>query len=363
MQISVLHALHGLRQLADRLRDRGGQLHGKQKGKYQRQRGDPEIGLVDPVLTAQQLLRVGRAHRRPARRLRLTCDIEPARRTLAGEDPAVFRSQNLFHIFLLQSRVNEVLLRVPEDAAALVDEINIAAVAQIHGGAQPVDDLVIEVDQQHALHAPRPVEHRTGDGYDPVILARDQIFHAGRRDLHLPRVRQRAGVPRGLLIAGIGIELRVCRPEQRAARLRDERNGRDLRTDLLRGSELLLGGRADGVGQHVLVRSRQVGRDHVVVHDKVGDILHILDIHVNLRVDAQDELAGIVGRIFEQFIGRSADRHIRHGRRDDEDQQHEERHDARTDRVAGEQLSGLHPVASRYCFGVMPSRRRKVSEK
>ena len=253
---------------------------------------------------------------------------------------------------------------MPEDAARLVDEVDIAPAAQLDIRTEPVDDLIVEVDQQHALHLPGRVEHGLGKGDDPVVLPRDQVFHARRRDLDLVRIRQRVHVPVRRVIIGIGIERRALASEQRPARLRDKRDGGDLRADLLRGGQLLLCAAAGRVGQPVLVRRLQIGRDRAVVDDEVRNVLHIFHVHIELRIDAQDELLGVVRGAIQQLARRDADGHIGHHACDDQDQQHEQRRDPRADRMPGKELLlFVHFSASLYCFGVMPVRRRKVSEK
>ena len=364
VQISLLHAPHRLRQPADGVGDGHGQLQREDQRQHQRRRRDEQIGLVDPVPAAQQLLRIGDAHGGPARRLRRAGDVESAAAPVAEEHPAVFGREHLLGVLLLQPRVDEILLRVPEDAARPVDEVDIAPAAQLDIRAEPVDDLIVEVDQQHALHLPCRVEHGLGKGDDPVVLPRDQIFHAGRRDLDLIRVRQRVHVPVRRVIIGIGIERRALASEQRPARLRDERDGGDLRADLLCGGQLLLCAAAGRVGQPVLVRRLQIGRDRAVVDDEIRNVLHIVHVHLELRVDAQDELLGVVRGAIQQLARRDADGHIGHHARDDQDQQHEQRRDPRADRMPGKELLlFVHFSASLYCFGVMPVRRRKVSEK
>ena len=246
VQIAVLHAPHRLRQPADGVGDGARELKREHQRKDERRRRDEQIGLVDPVPAAQQLLRIGDAHGGPARRLRRAGDVEFAAAPLAEEHPAVFGREHLLGVLLLQPRVNEILLRVPEDAARPVDEVDIAPAAQLDIRAEPVDDLIVEVDQQHALHLSGRVEHGLGKGDDPVVLPRDQIFHAGRRDLDLIRVRQRVHVPVRRVIIGIGIERRALASEQRPARLRDKRDRGDLRADLLCGGQLLLRAAAGG---------------------------------------------------------------------------------------------------------------------
>ena len=178
MQIAVLHALHRLHQPADGPGDGARELEREHQRKDQRRRRDEQIRRVDPVLAAQQLLRVGDAHRCPAGGLRFAGDIEPARPALAGERPAIGRGQHLRDVLLLQTCVDQILLRVPENAAGLVDQIDIAPAAELDLRAEPVDDLIVKVDEQNALHIARTVKHGLGKGNDPVILARDQVFHA-----------------------------------------------------------------------------------------------------------------------------------------------------------------------------------------
>ena len=101
MQIAVLHALHRLHQAADGPGDGARELKREHQRKNQRGRRDEQVGRVDSVLAAQQLLRVGDAHRRPAGGFRLAGDIEPAPSSLTGERPAVVRRQNLRDVFLL----------------------------------------------------------------------------------------------------------------------------------------------------------------------------------------------------------------------------------------------------------------------
>ena len=130
------------------------------------------------------------------------------------------------------------------------------------------------------------------------------------------------------------------------------------------GGQLLLCAAAGRVGQPVLVRRLQIGRDRAVVDDEVRNVLHIFHVHIELRIDAQDELLGIVRGAIQQLARRDADGHIGHHACDDQDQQHEQRRDPRADRMPGKELLlFVHFSASLYCFGVMPVRRRKVSEK
>jgi len=103
------------------------------------------------------------------------------------------------------------------------------------------------------------------------------------------------------VIIGIGIERRALASEQRSARLRDKRDGGDLRADLLCGGQLLLCAAAGRVGQPVLVRRLQIGRDRAVVDDEIRNVLHIFHVHIELRIDAQDELLGIVRGAIQQL--------------------------------------------------------------
>ena len=90
-----------------------------------------------------------------------------------------------------------------------------------------------------------------------------------------------------------------------------------------------------------------------------------VEVHIKLGVDAADQLLGVLRRAVQQLVRRDADRHIGHGCRNDEDQQHEQRRDPRADGVPGKKSCFGHvPLsASLYCRGVMPVLRRKVSEK
>ena len=110
---------------------------------------------------------------------------------------------------------------MPEDAAALVDQIDIAPAAKLDICTEPVDDLVVEVDEQNTLHVSRTVKHGLGKGNDPVILARDQVFHARGGNLYLVRFLQRGLVPVCILVIGIGVERRALASEERAAGFRD----------------------------------------------------------------------------------------------------------------------------------------------
>ena len=365
VQIAVLHAPHRLHQTADGSCDGARELKREHQRKNERRRRDEQIGLVDPVLTAQQLLRVGNAHRRPSGGLRCAGYIEPAHPALAGERAAVRCCQHLRDVFLLQSRIDQILLRVPEDAAALVDQIDIAPAAELDIRAEPVDDLVVKVDEQNALHIPCAVEHGLGERNDPVVLARDQVFHARGGNLYLVRFLQRGLVPVCILVIGICVERRTLASEQRAAGFRDQGDGRDLRADLLCGGQLFLRFAAGRVRQPVLVGRAQIGRDRAVVDNKIRNILHVLHVHIKLGVDAADQLLGVLRRAVQQLVRQDADRHIGHGCRNDEDQQHEQRRDPRADGVPGKKSCFGHvPLsASLYCRGVMPVLRRKVSEK
>lgn len=131
------------------------------------------------------------------------------------------------------------------------------------------------------------------------------------------------------------------------------------------GGQLLLRFAAGRVRQPVLVGRAQIGRDRAVVDNKIGNILHVLHVHIKLGVDAADQLLGVLRRAVQQLVRRDADRHIGHGCRNDEDQQHEQRRDPRADGVPGKKSCFGHvPLsASLYCRGVMPVLRRKVSEK
>lgn len=221
MQIAFLHAPHGLHQSADGLCDRARELKREYQSKHQRCCRNEQIGLVDSVLTAQQFLRVGNSHGCPAGGLRFAGDIEPACLPLAGEHPAVGRRQNLRDIFLFQSRIDQILLWMPENAAGLVEQIDIAPAAKLDICTEPVDDLVVEVDEQNTLHVSRTVKHGLGKGNDPVILARDQVFHARGGNLYLVRFLQRGLVPVCILVIGIGVERRALASEERAAGFRD----------------------------------------------------------------------------------------------------------------------------------------------
>ena len=64
---------------------------------------------------------------------------------------------------------------------------------------------------------------------------------------------------------------------------------------------MLLRAAAGRVGQPVLVRRLQIGRDRAVVDDEVRNVLHIFHVHIELRIDAQDELLGIVRGAIQQL--------------------------------------------------------------
>ena len=67
------------------------------------------------------------------------------------------------------------------------------------------------------------------------------------------------------------------------------------------GGQLLLCAAAGRVGQPVLVRRLQIGRDRAVVDDEIRNVLHIFHVHIELRIDAQDELLGIVRGAIQQL--------------------------------------------------------------
>ena len=103
--------------------------------------------------------------------------------------------------------------------------------------------------------------------------------------------------------------------------------------------------------------------DFIVDNGAVAAYLRAANEH--RLTDAADQLLGVLRRAVQQLVRRDTDRHIGHGCRNDEDQQHEQRRDPRADGVPGKKSCFGHvPLsASLYCRGVMPVLRRKVSEK
>ena len=88
-------------------------------------------------------------------------------------------------VLLLEPRVDELLAGVVDDLAAVVDEIEVAPVVQLHVLADLLDAVKAHVQQQHtAFDAAAPGElHVPAQGYHPpvaLVHVRPEVLHMGR---------------------------------------------------------------------------------------------------------------------------------------------------------------------------------------
>ncbi|MMZ60716.1 hypothetical protein D1872_228280 [compost metagenome] len=207
--------------------------------------------------------------------------------------------QHRLDILIFQPGVNELLLRVIDDVADAVDDINISFFTQADPLAQFIDRSKVDVHYKHAFLIPGvvPVSDQPAHGHHPAIFGLKQVLNMRRRKLQFFRIAE-CGFEPGLFGQPGIPPHRVCRhAPHELALCRKERDGHQVLPRSQQRFELLL--------QLRLIRD--VGSfAHFVLGD-LKNILHPAHVHFQVCVDLFDDLTEVKIGVLFRHLGKSVE--------------------------------------------------------
>jgi len=373
VEVAFLHLLHRAAQRLDRARDADGDEGRDEDGDRKAEDGQQDEGIDGAPGSGEKLREVGDHDddpARPAGGLRGIEDVAPVH--LGGEE-AFPEREELGDPLGLEVPVDELLPRVVDDVARLVEDEDVARRAELDVLAEVLDDGVVQVDLDVAEGGAVASDEPADEGDDPGVAP---VYHVldvggGHEGTVAPQAR---GHARGREAAEVvvRVDLRArrrgddvggCRPGGRAG-ARDEEDSVDVLAHFADGPEeerdpgsVPLGARR---------RRRHVGADVFVLHDDEGDVVHVGDVVVHDPRQLGRELHRALLRRIHESVAEEVER--------DGAEQGYRHHD---DEGEGPHESGLYaayphpappcpaeaPSDLRYSEGVMPVRFLKSEAK
>ncbi len=363
VEVAAFHLLHRPPQRLDGPGDPERGEVGHDGGEDEADEGEHQVVVLDLVDRAQELVDVGNGDDRPSRGGRIGDGVEEVPTVDPRRDVALPLREDLRDPLAFQVSVDELLAGMVDDLPRLVDDEDVARFAELDVSAEPVDDVVVEVD----LDDPEaPPGHGVGDppgqGDDPGVAVVHQVLHVRGGDRGS---RAESDVEPAVFLpeVHVRVERAVRRRRDDVPRRGDEEDGVDVLPHRPhRGEEEGYPGFRGGGGPAGILHG---GPHVVVVHDDEGEVVHVGDVVLDDPIQLDDEFHRRTLGVLDQGRLEIGERkRPEHGDRE-EDDHGEGPYQVALDRPELHFPSAPFParLELRYSDGVMPTLLRKIELK